>query len=52
MRWSLPALLAIVVPIVTGLILGHTGVVGLLGGAIRYRLRYGRVHVQRRRRLG
>ena len=27
-----PALLAIIVPIVTGLILGPTGVVGLLGG--------------------
>ena len=27
-----PALLAVIVPIITGLILGPTGVVGLLGG--------------------
>ena len=31
-RWCAPALLAIVVPLATGLILGPTGVVGLLGG--------------------
>ena len=47
-----PAVMAIIVPIVTGLILGPTGVVGLLGGVSHHRLRHGRVHVQRRRRLG
>ena len=48
----IPALLAIIVPMVTGLVLGPTGVVGLLGGVSVTGFRHGRVHVQRRRRLG
>ncbi len=47
-----PALLAIIVPIVTGLILGTEGVVGLLGGVSVCGFAMATVHVQRRRRLG
>ena len=39
-------------PWLTGLVLGPTGVVGLLGGVVRHRLCHGGVHVQRRRCLG
>ena len=47
-----PALLAIIVPIVTGLILGPDRRGRSAGRRVRHRLCHGRVHVQRRRRLG
>ena len=47
-----PALLAIIVPLATGLVLGPTGVVGLLGGVSVTGFAMAVFYVQRRRRLG
>ena len=48
----LPSLLALVVPIVVGLLLDVAGVLGLAGRRPGVRLRGGDLHGQRRRRLG